>query len=536
MSDGAVAIVLHAHLPFVHHPEQEGLLEERWLFDALTDCYLPLIGMLDRLEEDGVRFSLTLSLSPTLVTMFQSELLQQRYLAHLQQLAKLAQSELKRTRLQCSDYHPLAFFYQQRIDQALTIWQQRCDGNILTAFTHHFQTGNIELITSAATHGFLPLLNHNPSAVKAQLMIGADLFEATFGQRPDGFWLPECAYYPGLEHLVREAGGRYFFTDSHAILNASERPQCGVHAPLDCGNGVAALGRDPDCSRQVWSATEGYPGDPEYREYYSDIGFDLPLEDIGAWLPGGDIRVSTGFKYHRITGGDAPKVLYDPVAATERAQNHASDFLQRRQRQLAVLKTQTESRPIIVAPYDAELFGHWWFEGPLWLESLIRQAVNTPGLEITGCGTHLDRCDRLQSATPSASSWGQQGYNRYWLNESNEWIYPHLHHACRQMEQLAADYPWQVVDALTQRAVRQAARSLLLAQASDWPFIMKSATMVEYAVNSVKDHLARFNYLYDSIINDQIDLEYLTALETMDAIFPDLNYGYYSGVESVTEK
>ena len=260
------------------------------------------------------------------------------------------------------------------------------------------------------------------------------------------------------------------------------------------------------------------------------------MEDIGAWLPGGDIRVSTGFKYHRITGGDAPKALYDPVVAAERAQNHASDFLQRRQRQLAVLKTQTESRPIIVAPYDAELFGHWWFEGPLWLESLIRQAVNTPGLEITGCGTHLDRCDRLQSATPSASSWGQQGYNRYWLNESNEWIYPHLHHACRQMEQLAADYPWQVVDALTQRAVRQAARSLLLAQASDWPFIMKSATMVEYAVNSVKDHLARFNYLYDSIINDQIDLEYLTALETMDAIFPDLNYGYYSGVESVTEK
>ncbi|MGZ4998800.1 MAG: 1,4-alpha-glucan branching protein domain-containing protein [Methylomonas sp.] len=189
--------------------------------------------------------------------------------------------------------------------------------------------------------------------------------------------------------------------------------------------------------------------------------------------------------------------------------------------------------PIIVAPYDAELFGHWWFEGPHWLESVLRLASGSDnGIQTVSCSDYLNLASALQTATPSASSWGEQGYSSYWLNESTDWIYPLIHKAGSELEKLVGDLRNLKVNALQERALNQAVRSLLLAQASDWPFIIRSGTTVEYAKKRVTDHLARFNYLYDAVRKNRIDERYLTALEVMDDIFPDVDFREYSAVSN----
>jgi len=527
MTKGFLSIILHAHLPYVRHPEYDSFFEENWLFEAITECYVPLVAMLDRLQADKVDYRLTLSISPTLITMLQDDLLQMRYLQHLTKLQALSEQEIHRTRKQ-PEFHKLACLYRRFFLDTQRIYQQQYRCDLLAAFKKHQAAGNLCIITTAATHSFLPLLNSSETAVRNQIEIGIDTFNAYFGFNPDGFWLPECGYYPGLENTLKEVGIDYFFVDSHGILDASEQPHNAVYAPLDCGNGVAVFGRDPASSRQVWSSQEGYPGDVDYREYYRDIGFDLPLDYITPYLPEDQSRSYTGIKYHKVTGNGKAKEIYQPEQAITKARQHAHDFIQQRQQQSSVLSQEMDRPPVIIAPYDAELFGHWWFEGPQWLENVLRLvAKNNHGLQLLTCSEYLAQYPRQQQAVPSASSWGQEGYSSYWINESNDWIYPLIHKADANMAKLVSDLQGLSLSDLQKRTLNQAFRSILLAQASDWPFIMKSGTTTEYAEKRITDHLARFNYLHECIRKNRIDERYLTALEIMDDIFPDIDYRNY---------
>jgi 1,4-alpha-glucan branching enzyme len=531
MAKGFLSIVLHAHLPYVRHPEYDGFLEENWLFEAITECYVPLLGALDRLLKDGIDYRLTLSISPTLITMLGDELLQARYLNHLHKLLELSEKEIVRTRKQ-AQFQQLARLYRRFFIKTLDTYHNQYKCDLLLAFKKHQLAGKLELITCAATHGFLPLLSLSETAVYNQINTGIELFKTNFDVSPIGFWLPECGYYPGLEKALKDAGIKYFFVDTHGIMHASQRPERGVYAPLDCGNGVAAFGRDPESSRQVWSAQEGYPGDYFYREYYSDIGFDLDLEYIGPYILDGKKRINTGIKYHRVTGNDQPKEIYQPKMAKQKVCEHALDFINKRKKQIDRLAADMDRTPIIVAPYDAELFGHWWFEGPYWLERVLRLASSSAcEIQTISCSDYLQQQSSLQAAIPSASTWGDQGYSGYWINDANDWVFPFLHKAGAEMEKLAYDFRGLAVDSLQERALNQAARSILLAQASDWPFIIQAGTTIDYAKKRITNHLARFNYLHDSIRRNNIDERYLAALEIMDNIFPNINFRDYDRPE-----
>ncbi len=520
MNRGAQCLVLHAHLPYIRHPEHQHFLEENWLFEALNETYLPLLQMLERLHAQGLQDCLALSLSPTLLNMLRDPLLQQRYLAHLETMQRLAEQEMRRTRGD-ANFAPLARLYAERLQGAAETYadyQQDLTG----AFAEFHRAGVLELFTSAATHGFLPLLKTEPAAVRAQLEIGAHTFRSLTGLEPRGVWLPECGYYRGLEAVAEAAGFGWFFLDTHGILNAAPRPYYGVTAPIVCPNGVAAFGRDPESSRQVWSRDAGYPGDFAYRDFYRDIGFDLDLNAIRAFLPDGENRTQTGFKYYRITGAGDHKLPYDPQQAAQRVQAHAADFVNRSRRSLEAQGGRRDPLPLIVSPYDAELFGHWWFEGPDWLEAVITRMAADEALSTATPSAYLDAQQTLQRATPSASSWGEGGYNGFWLNPGNDWVYPYLHAAARRMTELARRHRQAAAGSLRRRALQQAARSLLLAQASDWAFIMRAETSESYAFSRTRDHLARFNCLAEGLDGDSIDERYLQALEVMDRIFPDI--------------
>lgn len=524
MPRGYLVLVLHAHLPYVRHPEHAHFFEEQWLFEAITESYIPLIRVLEGLSRDRIACRITLSLSPTLLAMLQDRLLQQRYLRHMERLIGLSDAEMQRARPE-PGVHRLARMYREFFEDTVAVFKDRYKKNLITAFNKFYKAGLLDIITTSATHAFLPLLKVCPPAVRAQVLTGADYFKKVFGRPPAGMWLPECGYYPGLESVLQQAGYRYFFLENHGVLNADPQPRSGSFAPIACPNGVAAFCRDTGSSHQVWSSREGYPGDADYREFYRDIGFDRELEYLAPYLPEPATRMQTGIKYWRVTGHE-DKELYDPDAARDKADQHARHFIACRIEEICRQAPRMDAPPAVVAPFDAELFGHWWFEGPRFLDSLIRGiSAQQDMLEMITPADYLQRHPALQTAAPSGSSWGCLGYNDVWLNDTNDWLYPHLHNACRRMEELALLNPRK--GSRPDRALSQAARELLLGQASDWPFIMRTGTDVSYARSRIRDHLARFYYLEKCIAAKKIDERRLRALEILDGIFPALDVRHF---------
>jgi 1,4-alpha-glucan branching enzyme len=521
---GHLALILHAHLPFVRHPEHEHFLEEDWLFEAITETYIPLLQMMRRLINDNLPFRITMSLTPTLCAMLQDQLLRERYVRHLDLLIDLAARERKRNEND-PELIGLSQFYFELFtaSRGFFVNEWKCD--LLRAFRQLRDTGALEIIGCAATHGLLPLLQQQSnSAARAQVLIGRDLHVNLFGEQSAGFWLPECGYTPALDPILQEANIRWFVLDTHGLLLGNPQPRRAIYAPCYTPDGPAAFARDRDSSRQVWSAEEGYPGDSAYREFYRDIGFDLPFEHLGPVARG--VRKFSGVKYYRITGRRKPKALYERTQAEEAADKHATHFLEQRRAQFGQLGAIGVD-PIVVVPFDAELFGHWWFEGPRFLELFIRKAALVQkDFQLTTPSEYLAAHPTQQVIEPAASTWGDNGHLEVWIDKNNAWIYPHLHAAALRMAKLAKPYK---NDSSKQpdRVLKQLARELLLAQASDWAFLMRSGTAREYATKRTLDHLERFNQLHDQFVADTLNEKFLADCEWRDNLFPNLNWRYY---------
>jgi 1,4-alpha-glucan branching enzyme len=521
---GYLAIVLHAHLPYVRHPEHPRFLEESWLFEAITETYIPIVHALEGWARDGMKPRVTFTLSPTLCSMLQDELLQNRYSLHLDGLIELAEKETHRTHFD-KVLNPLAEHYLARFQEAKRTWL-RHDQDLVAAFKKFQEDGLIEIITCAATHALLPLLEHHRESIRAQILVGRDHYRECFGHDPAGIWLPECAYVPGVEDFVQEANIRWFITETHGVLHARPRPLYGTFAPIFTPNGIAVFGRDFDSAKQVWSRDEGYPGDPRYRDFYRDIAFDLDFDYLKPYLPAPPQRSFTGIKYHRITGIGSQKEAYDPHLALQAADEHASHFLKARVDQLQAAGQIMERPPLVVAPYDAELFGHWWYEGPQFLDLFVRKAYyDQQAFKLITPTDYLKENPTQQVAAPSPSSWGEEGFWKVWLNDSNQWLYPHLNIAEERMTEIVRQFPSP--DPLQTRALKQAGRELLLAQASDWPFILRTGTSPEYAKRRVKDHLLRFIALHEQLTSTKIDSFWLCQVEQLDNIFPNLDFRYW---------
>jgi 1,4-alpha-glucan branching enzyme len=521
MNTGYLALILHAHLPYVRHPEYAFALEEQWLNEAITETYVPLLLMLEKLVEDRVDFRLTLSMTPTLVSMLRDPLLQSRYLTRLDALIELAKREVKRTQKDAA-LHELASRYHSRFLEIRDTFTNHYKMDLVAGFKRFMDLGRVEIIASAATHGYLPLLSVVPSSIRAQISIGIQQHEEVFGRKPRGFWLPECGYFPGVEDVLNDFGIRFFVLETHGLTHADPRPKHSVYAPICCPCGVAAVARDPESSTQVWSSLEGYPGDYDYREFYRDVAYDLDLDYVGPYIHPDGIRLDTGIKYYRITGkGDHKEVYFHPWAENK-AEIHAGNFMFNREKQIEHLASIMDRKPLIVAPYDAELFGHWWYEGPLWLERLIRKVQREQKtFTLVTPSEYLEEYPVNQVSLPSMSSWGHRGYNEVWLNDSNQWIYPHLHSASLTMEKMAHR---EAGGELERRALNQAARELLLAQASDWAFMISNGSTARYARTRLETHLNRFDNLAEEIQKGEIDRDGLERMEELDNIFQTIDY------------
>ncbi len=519
-----LALVLHAHLPYVRHPEQVRSLEENWLHEAIADCYLPLLGVLEAARARGSPCRLTLSLSPTLLSMLADPSLPDRFLDYLDRRLRLCTSEL--TRLRDPRQRRLTLWYERQFQARRRQFRDDLGGDLIRAWTRLRDDQGVELITTAATHGYPPLLRTHPGAIRAQIRVGREAFTALTGQTPAGFWLPECGYYPGLETEIAAAGYGYSLLEAHGLQQGQPRPPWGVYAPVTVG-GVAYFGRDPDSAHEVWNRESGYPAHPDYREYYSDLGFAGPSEALATCLPPGVTSGPTGIKYQRVTGGMGPKDLYDPARAARRATQDARAFIAQRRQLIARLPSGPRP-PVIVAPFDAELFGHWWYEGPLFLDALIRELEISEDLVMVSLGQHLAEHGVAGRCRVAASSWGEGGYNGTWLRPETAWVHLQLQQAAVEFQTLRHNHGAAPATSPRGRLLRQAARSLLLAQGSDWTFHLGRGGGSSYAEARLRAHLARFAFLADALRRGLDPGDRLVGLELMDGLFPDLDPGHFS--------
>jgi len=518
---GFVALVLNAHLPFVRQPQVNHVLEERWLFESLSETYLPLLRVFARLEADRVPWKLSLALSPTLEAMLGDPLLRARYQSWLEAQLELADKE----RARCAGdpvFGPLVDMYRELYASDSEDFSVLYGGNILGALDFYYKKGRIDLMTSGATNAFMPLYREYPEAQAAQVEASVVSFRAAFGRSPSGFWMPQLGWYPGCEDILSAYGLQYSLSSTRGALLGDPTPRYGSYAPVCCPNGFTVFIRDVAATDAVWSESKGYPADPAYRDFYRDIGFDLPLDHIGPYVEQNQIRTFTGFKYWAITGA-GEKRPYEPAMASTRAKEHAARFLRDRLAQTAAAAPHMDGRPpLMVAPYDAELFGHWWFEGPQWIEALFRQAQGMDGLRFVTLSEYRRGYPDNVESVPEYASWGDGGYGGVWLEKSNDWVYRHVFKIIERMIELAERFPNE--SGLRERVLNQAAREVLLAQASDWPFLLRAGKSGSFARKQIEDAVTNFNRIYEMLCANTVGTEWLTRLEKRNNLFPNINY------------
>ncbi len=514
-------LALHAHLPFIRHPEEADPVEERAFFEAITESYLPLLRVFDHLDADQVPFKLVMSFSPTLCAMLSDELLCDRYVKYLDRLIELGAREVKRTKGD-ERRHRLACLYYDRAVEDRVAFAERYDRELLKAFDYYHKKGRLELWTSAATHAILPFLAPRPEAVQAQIEIALTMHRQHFGRGPQGFWLPELAWFPGIDDYLKAYNIAYTLVDTHGLLYADPVPSAGIFSPIKTKNGLIVFGRDHNAVSQLMDKQEGFVFDPCFRSECGDIAYELESEALGDFLGPNGERTQSGFKYCGRGQEGEERRLYDPDQANQRVLVLADSFLRARSETASAVEKSLGSRAISFGAFKAELFGQFWYEGPAFLEAVFRQAPAFPELRFALPQDLVEDVKKIQCGEPEFSTWGENGYAEKWLDASNDWLYRHILGSVARMIELAERFPDD--GGLKERALNQAVRELLLAQSSDWAAAMKDRQAPEYAKRRLEESVMNFNHIYESLGGNYISTEWLTTLEKRHNLFQGINY------------
>jgi 1,4-alpha-glucan branching enzyme len=543
---GSFTFVLHSHIPYCRRAGRWPHGEE-WIHEAILDTYLPLLVALYRLAEEGVPFRLTISLTPVLAEQLKDSTVVQHFEVFAEDKILRAEKDIERFRARGDDrFEELARMYHSRYRELLAAFVGTFGRDLVAAFGRLQQEGYLELLTSAATHGYLPLLGRD-SSIHGQLATGVRSYRRMLGVEPRSVWLPECGYRPaywtsenehvrpGLETFLAELGLRLFFVETHAIRGGTPVGKAMGDAVGPYGmiarryvvpaqafpeptlrttfrpywvqsTEVAAIGRNERTGIQVWSAEHGYPGDFWYREFHKKDGV-------------------SGLQYWRVTGAEVglgEKEPYSPAGARWRVEEHSQHFARLVVDELAAYNAETGDHGILAAVYDTELFGHWWYEGIDWMEKVLRVLASQQAVEMVTASQYLEAHPPVDVLALPESSWGQGGSHFTWMNADTAWMWPLVHGAERRLEAL--------VDAVSEidaakPGLRQLCRELLLLQSSDWPFLITTGQAAEYAVERFQTHLDRFVLLASLLEAGEFERAALRADEIyeLDKIFPDID-------------
>ncbi len=466
---GTFCLVLHTHLPWLAHHGAWPVGEE-WLHQAWAASYLPVLDVLDRLAAEGRRDLLTLGLTPVLAAQLDDTYCLREFHTWLGFWQTRAEGLGTHRDPVVRDLASREFVASQR---ALASAEGSWAGGASPVLRPLLDSGAIELLGGPATHPFQPLLDQQWQ--RFSLRTGLDDTEQRLGRRPDGIWAPECGYRPGLEDDYAALGVRRFLVDGPTLLAAGGST---AEAITVGDSDVVAFARDLEVTYRVWSPRKGYPGGRWYRDFHSydhDSGFHLS-------------RVTS------TTTESKDKAPYDPDRASAAVAADAADFVEVVRRRLLDLAAQRDGRPgLVVAAYDTELFGHWWHEGPQWLEAVLRllpaAGVRVTTLEGAAAAGHVAGARHL-----GEGSWGSGKDWRVWDGAAvADLVEDNLTLRDRVAKVLA--FPTAGRDL----ARDQLARSTLLALTSDWAFMVTKDSAAGYARDRHERHHLEARALADLV-------------------------------------
>ena len=498
-----ILLVLHSHIPYVKR-QGRWPFGEVWLFEAMAETYIPLIQSWMHLRGAGVNNALSFSFSPILLEQLSSKYIQQEFISYLQEReARAVEDERYYMSRGEKNIAGMASFYRRFYRDTRRDFVVDFGRDIVGAIKKIQDEGQVEVITTAATHAYLPLLDAN--GLEHQVLWGKKMYEHYFHREPQGFWLPECGYFHGIEDILIANGFKYFYVDSHGVeggkpieVFSGEEGKAEVEIATFARTGlstyrpyrikdkdITVYGRNSMVSHQVWSADYGYPGDANYREFHKQ-----------------DSR--SGFKYWKVTDRRTldHKQIYDPEEATRRAQQHAVHFVKSLEDNSREARKLGFAHPSIVGCYDTELFGHWWWEGVRWLEEVIKEIDRSSELELA---LPYDIGPAKHEAQVFESSWGMGGKHFVWDNNETTWMWEIIKKAGQEYEALKifADN-----SEMHKRAVCQALKELMLIQSSDWLFMVSNNLTRDYAMKRFFEHYTKLLRLSNCLRNNKIDEEF----------------------------
>jgi len=555
-----VNIVLHTHLPWVlHHGAWPHGSD--WVCEAVAECYLPLLRMCRRLLDDGISPGITFTMSPVLAEQLAHPDFPALFADYCTQHASLARADHAHLSGKGAPVEQLALaeYWEQWYNASLQAFTEEHNGNILATFRQLVGADAIEMITCGATHGYLPLLAED-SSVRLQVALAQRVHERHFGRKPIGIWMPECAYRPaypwrtllpvapyatarprlGVESVLSEFDLRHTVVDEATITGATpigmrrpdgtyldvhqadavtrsmldERSTFDIHwagAPSH-RQGVGVFGRSMQIALQVWSGQTGYPGDPDYLDFHKKF-------------------FKSSLRYWRVTDVKADmahKDYYRPEWAANKAKEHAAHFVSILQVAMTHRAGVTGRSPTVCLPFDTELFGHWWFEGPIFLEHVLR-GLAASQTAVATMQTSMQALPPTSVIGLPESSWGRNGNHDVWMHPTTQWMWEReyrLEYRIRMLFEKHANRGWSVQE---QRVLGAMMRQVLLAQASDWPFLVSTGSASEYASMRFHNHVEDALALADAVerlagggVLTLDDDSVLRGAESRDQLFPEI--------------
>jgi len=570
MTQGKMVFVLHSHLPYViaHGKWPHGM---DWINEAAAETYLPLLRVFDRLVSEGISPKITIGITPVLSEMLADKVFKDDFTVYLDQKIEAARKDAGEFyRIGDSACHDVARMWESFYGDMRSYFIDILKSNIPGAFKRLQDEGHIEIITCAATHGYLPLLGED-TAVQAQIKLGVATYRKHYGRAPRGIWLPECAYRPayewtppvegfggprkrkGVEEFLSENGIDYFIIDSHILkggkaigvyldrfsalrqlwLNfekqykpleedtAKTAHRLYFAASVEGKAPVTFFTRDPDTGLQVWSGEHGYPGDGNYLDFHKKH------------FPG-------GHRYWKVTSAKsdlADKLVYVPEAVESRIRENAIHFKNLVRDICRGEGMRDGCPPVVCAPFDAELFGHWWFEGPQWLYTVLKEVAHDPEIEASTMGEYRDRCPAVEVVSLPEGSWGKGGFHWIWLNDWTKWTWKHIYGDERLMEEAAKTYSGRT-DEPVASLLKLLARELVLLESSDWQFLISTWSARDYAEMRFSNHHSDFLKIL-SLLNKTgkgesltpTELEAAKEISERDSLFREINPAWWAKVE-----
>lgn len=523
-----LTLIIKASQDFIRHTEDDvktnaPLLNS--LYESISNIYIPLLQMVEKLEAENVPCRFGIVLPPLLCNMLCDQVIQDLYVEYLDKRNDLGKKELKRNSAD-KEITSLITIEMNKNDELKELFIEKYNKNLINVFSDYAHNGYIEILGTCGTDIFMPHFSDMKEVISAQIECGLHSYRQFFGSVPEGFWLPDFGYFPGVEKIIRAYGYTYTVLDTRSVLLAEKIPDAGIFYPSRTDNSLVIFARDKQIDDELFGEN-GFVMNPVYRNQNRDIGFELPTKQLAPMVEEKSIRYSTGYKYWNRCFTNENNNIYDSETAKEQANKDAKTFIEKRVEVLdkaAEILNQKDFVTCIFTIGADKTFGKW-HEAIYWLEDIFRYAKEF-GLNVTTCDKQCEEQYNLEKIVPYYSAGMGAGYGENLLSSKNCWMMRYIRKASERMIDLSDRFSNDT--GLKTRLLNLGAKELMLAQNSNLAKMINHSELPEFAEQRFKESIISFTAVFDSLGSNTVSTEWLTTLEAKDSIFPWMNYRIFS--------